>query len=165
MLTARLSLHMVDCSAEKLTAASLVRTLLNLNANGDSTVSYTVLALAPSVDGKWLALATDAGNALVLDAGTGEQVRTLCLGTLPDAMQPRPALAFHPSSKYLYASSQQPGQEGLLQVWELATQSPVAELRGHQASVRDVALHPHDPTRLVSAGFDKTLRVWWGGEA
>ena len=158
-------LHMVDCSAEKLTAASLVRTLLNLNANGDSTVSYTVLALAPSVDGKWLALATDAGNALVLDAGTGEQVRTLCLGTLPDAMQPRPALAFHPSSKYLYASSQQPGQEGLLQVWELATQSPVAELRGHQASVRDVALHPHDPTRLVSAGFDKTLRVWWGGEA
>ena len=142
-----------------------MRTLLNLNANGDSTVSYTVLALAPSVDGKWLALATDAGNALVLDASTGEQVRTLCLGTLPDAMQPRPALAFHPSSKYLYASSQQPGQEGLLQVWELATQSPVAELRGHQASVRDVALHPHDPTRLVSAGFDKTLRVWWGGEA
>ena len=70
------------------------------------------------------------------------------LGTLPDAMQPRPALAFHPSSKYLYASSQQPGQEGLLQVWELATQTPVAELRGHQASVRDVALAPLN-TRLA----------------
>ena len=72
-----------------------------------------------SVDGKWLALATDAGNALVLDAGTGEQCtpsawahcRTRCS---------RGGARLHPSSKYLYASSQQPGQEGLLQVWKLA---------------------------------------------
>ena len=137
--------------------------MLNLNENGDDAVSFNVLALAASPDGRWLAAATDAGRVLVLGAQTGRQMRALCTGVADDLMQPRPALAWDASGKYLTVSSSGggggAGQEGLLQVWDLATEATVAQLHGHTAQVRD--LHRH-PTRrvLASAGFDKTIRLW-----
>ena len=104
-----------------------------------------------------LAAATDGGRILVLGAQTGRQMRALCTGVAEDLLQPRPALAWDASGKYLTASS--PGEEGLLQVWDLATEQVVAQLQGHKAQPRDLHLHPSRPL-LASAGFDKTIRLW-----
>lgn len=150
-------LHLIEVHVDRPAQDRLSRRVLNLNANGDDTHSFNVLALAASPDGRWLAAATDSGRVLVLGAQTGRQMRALCTGVADDLMQPRPALAWDASGKYLTASSA--GQEGLLQVWDLATEAPVAQLQGHTAQVRDLHLHP---TRrvLASAGFDKTIRLW-----
>ena len=47
-------LHLVEVHAAS-PDAKLRRRLLNLNANGDDTCSFTVLGLASSPDGRWLA--------------------------------------------------------------------------------------------------------------
>ena len=46
-----------------------------------------------------------------------------------------------------------------LQVWDLSTQAPLYSLKGHQQSVRSLALHPEGKL-LASGSDDKTIRLW-----
>jgi WD40 repeat protein len=46
-----------------------------------------------------------------------------------------------------------------IRLWDIATGTEVAELRGHRAYVHAVAFSP-DGTRLASCSGDFTVRVW-----
>ena len=69
-----------------------------------------------------------------------------------------PRVAWHPSGGVLFASSQ---QDATVHAWELADARgrPARALAGHTAAVRDLA-HDASADVLVTASFDKTVRVW-----
>ena len=49
--------------------------------------------------------------------------------------------------------------DNTIRLWDVATGTQVAELRGHRAYVHAVAFSP-DGTRLASCSGDFTVRVW-----
>jgi WD40 repeat protein len=50
-------------------------------------------------------------------------------------------------------------RDNTIRLWDLATLTEVAELRGHSGYVHAVAFSP-DGTRLVSGSGDRTVRIW-----
>ena len=64
-------------------------------------------------------------------------------------------MAFSPDSTRLATGC----TDNTIRLWDLATGTEVAELRGHRAYVHAVAFSP-DGTRLASCSGDFTLRVW-----
>jgi WD40 repeat protein len=104
--------------------------LLHLNENPlDDFCSFTVLSLAPSPNGRWLAAHTDKGQILLLCLQTGKRVRTLH-GTAGDEYS-RPVQAWHPAGRYIYASAND--TPGTIVVWELASERKVRRARGEKA--------------------------------
>jgi len=141
-----------------------VSDLLNMNANGDDHVSFTALDLAASQDGRYLLAATDRDKLVLFDlARNGVQVR--CFYGAPNDGMSMPRCCFGGIGdggsgdggvpQYVYGS----GQDNAVHVWEVATQREVAQLRGHTKVVRalDFSIHAN---ALVTASYDKTLRVW-----
>jgi WD40 repeat protein len=49
--------------------------------------------------------------------------------------------------------------DNTIRLWDVASSTEVAELRGHEAYVHAVAFSP-DGTRLVSGSGDETVRLW-----
>jgi WD40 repeat protein len=49
------------------------------------------------------------------------------------------------------------------QIWDVATGEPIGEPLRHDDIVLYVAFHPADRTRVVTAGWDGTIRVWPSG--
>lgn len=118
------------------------------------------LVVSPAAEGRWVSAATDAGWIAVLDARRqGAVVRRLARGPARDDLWAgRPCHAWSHCGDYIYATSEE--AEGPLLVWDVGTEAVVAELRGHTASVREVAAHPDGTGALASAGFDKAVRLW-----
>lgn len=52
------------------------------------------------------------------------------------------------------------GWDGVVRVYKCSKRAPLAYLRYHCKGVTALALHPADPTVLVSASRDHTLAVW-----
>eukprot|EP00802_Teleaulax_amphioxeia_P030089 Tamp_32477.p2 GENE.Tamp_32477~~Tamp_32477.p2 ORF type:complete len:104 (+),score=17.27 Tamp_32477:143-454(+) len=67
---------------------------------------------------------------------------------------------WHPSSAYIFVTS----QDQKIYCWHVSTQKVVAQLKGHAAVVRDLDVSP-DGRWLISASFDKTVRIWGVEEA
>lgn len=106
------------------------------------------IALAP--DGRTVACGTDTGPAAyLLDAGTGETVRTLdgqCGGRV----------AFSPDGTSVAAGM----PTSAVGVWDVATGTLVRRFGGGRAApVTRFAFSP-DGTALATTGLDRTLRVW-----
>jgi len=58
--------------------------------------------------------------------------------------------------RFVYSGS----QCGAVMVWDTLTGELVRTLRGHAATVRDVAWHPTQPATLVSASWDCSVAKW-----
>jgi len=65
------------------------------------------------------------------------------------------ALACAPDGKSIYAG----GDDSLITCWDLTSGAKVATLRGHAASVVDLAFTP-DGEYVISASLDSSLLVW-----
>ena len=117
-------------------------------------VSFAILCLAPSPDGRYLAAATDASRNIVFEAGTSRQVRNLYGHQNDNYSHPR--IAWTRSGQYLLGNS----QDGhALCVWDVASGTIVDRLDGHGGQIREICSSPASDT-VVTASFDKTVKVW-----
>ena len=112
-----------------------------------------VTAIAFSPDGSLLA-AGAYGRVTIWDLKTvtPAKVLTNVLGAVSD-------LKFSPDGKMLAVAGGQPSARGDLRLFRIADWSLAATLGGHADVVSSVAVSP-DGSRLASASFDKTVRVW-----
>ncbi len=117
--------------------------------NGHTDEVYAV-ALAP--DESVVATGGADKSVRVWDAADGKERQTLDPKEYDAKVN---ALAFAPDSKTLYVAME---ESWAIVQWNLETQERHA-LEGHTAGVLALALTP-DGSRLVSAGRDRTIRVW-----
>ncbi|CAM9741126.1 unnamed protein product [Ectocarpus sp. 12 AP-2014] len=120
----------------------------------DTHVSFTVMSMAASGDGKYLLAATDKSRNILWRSGSNARVRTLMGHTTDDYFQPR--VQWDPSGLFSYCNS---SGDHDVHVHCLASGRVVEQLKGHRAVIRDIH---HDPSRsvLVTASYDKTVKVW-----
>jgi len=150
----------------------------NLNALGDNVVSFAVLALAASPNGKMVAACTDKSRIIVLQAFSPRQLRNL-YGAIVEEYD-TPSITFSLDGTFVYATSSLPvrapkvGDEeedvderlarakamcGQVSIFELRTGEQVLQLPCHERAVRCMALHPHTEA-LVTGSFDRSVRYW-----
>eukprot|EP00903_Cladosiphon_okamuranus_P012784 g11949.t1 len=131
---------------------------VSLNENEwDMHVSFTVMSMAASADGKYLLASTDKSRNILWRAGSNTRVRTLMGHTTDDYFQPR--VQWDPSGMFSFCNS---SADHDVHVHCLASGRVVEKLKGHGAVIRDIH---HDPSRkvLVTASYDKTVKVWGQG--
>ncbi|CAM9438856.1 unnamed protein product [Pylaiella littoralis] len=124
----------------------------------DTHVSFTVMSMAASADGRYLLAATDKNRNILWRAGSNNRVRTLMGHTADDYFQPR--VQWDPSGLFSYCNS---SGDHDVHVHCLASGRVVERLKSHGGVIRDIH---HDPWTqvLVTASYDKTVRVWGQGQ-
>ncbi|KAL6764979.1 WD40-repeat-containing domain protein [Haematococcus lacustris] len=131
--------------------------LVNLNASGDSHVSFSARHLLPSPCSRFLLVSTDTGRMLVLRCGPAAadfRHTPYVMHSLPTEQFHQFAAAWHRDAFYVYAGA----LGGQVWVYHVGSGKVVARLPVHKINVRD--LH-YDPRRnlLATASFDKTVKV------
>lgn len=119
----------------------------------DDHVSFSVLSLQPSPNGKYIAAATDVARNIIMEAKSDRIVRNL-YGHNNDGFS-NPKIAWSSSGQYIYGNSQ---NENCLYVWDVASASMVKRLEG-DAFVRDIYSSSTTDT-VATVSFDKTAKVW-----
>ncbi len=123
----------------------------------DDHVSFAVLSLLPSPDGRYLAAATDTSRNIIMDIKTSRIVKNL-YGHKNDSFS-TPKIAWSSNMQYLYGNSQ---DENCICVWDIASATIVNRLEeesGHTGYVRDIYSSSTSDT-VVSVSFDKTAKLW-----
>ncbi|CAE7685286.1 unnamed protein product [Symbiodinium pilosum] len=140
----------------------------NLNALGDSVVSFAVLALTASPDGTRVAACTDRSRVILLQARSARQLRNFYGAAVGE--YDMPSVAFSLDGCFLYVSSSlpQPARQeenevkalcGQLAVFEVRSGQMVLQLPCHEKAVRCFHRHPYSEM-LVTGSFDKTVKFW-----
>ena len=93
-------------------------------------------------------LAASSNNELIIwDATTGDEFLKINDGAT--------ALAFSPDGKQLASAD----IDGIIKIWEVASDSQILQLSGHTNQVIDLKYSP-DGTQIASASLDRTVRIW-----
>lgn len=134
----------------------------SLNENGtmggfDDHVSFAVMSLAPSPDGRYLAAATDSSRNIILRANSSKLIRNL-YGHQNDGFS-QPKVAWSSNGQYVYGNTQ---NDNCVCVWDCASSSIVQRLEGHKGQLRHLYSSSRTDT-LVTVAFDKTARIWLPG--
>jgi WD40 repeat protein len=108
-----------------------------------------VLSVKYHPDGKTIAFGTLAKGVLILNAQTGQPIKTLPIAA------PVGDVAFSPDGQWLAAGS----DDNQIRVWRTSDYELEKTLTGHIHYVNGVAFNP-DGQWLVSGSHDKTVGLW-----
>lgn len=136
-------------------------TKVNLNRGSGAAVggfedhvSFAVMDMAVSPNGKYIAMATDTSRNIVIDAITGKQIRNL-YGHANDGFS-NPKIAWSRSGQYIFGNTQ---EDGSCCVWDVASASIVKRLGGHASPIRGI-FSSHLSDTLITTSFDKQTKIW-----
>ena len=105
-------------------------------------------------------IAVSRESTLAASASDDESVNIWNYDSLQSVMQfPHPtgvqAVDFSPDGERLATAS----YDGVVRMWDLATNGYLFNLSGHVGNCKDLSFHPSG-TILASVGFDNTVRIW-----
>jgi WD40 repeat protein/serine/threonine protein kinase len=131
----------------------IIRDLRNGTKRGDFLLpNETIRALAAPKDGKILAAATTADKVWLWDLtrpeADPEYIDHAEFGSVHD-------VAISPDGTLLASAA----GKNAIQIWRTATREHLRELKEHTGTVARLSFSPVD-SRLYSAGWDRTIRVW-----
>ncbi len=136
-------------------------TKINLNKGSGAAVggfedhvSFAVMDMSVSPNGKYIALATDTSRNIVIDAVSGKQIRNL-YGHTNDGFS-NPKIAWSRSGQYIFGNTQ---EDGSCCVWDVASSSIVKRLAAHASPIRGL-FSSHLSDTLVTTSFDKQTKIW-----
>jgi WD40 repeat protein len=109
----------------------------------------SVLSLAVSRDGRWLASGSADGTVRLWETADWTLAAVSTEGSQVYG------LAFSPDGTRLACGC----DNNTIRLWDVVRRQPVCVLHGHEAYVHQVVFSP-DGTRLASASGDSTVRVW-----
>jgi WD40 repeat protein/serine/threonine protein kinase len=117
-------------------------------------VEGSVIGLAISPDGRWLAGAIATHRLMLWELATGRLVTSIDGAHRSSVLN----LAFSPDGRTLVTS----GMDGVVQLWDTGPLRSRARLLGHAGAVYGVAISP-DGRTIASAGRDGSIRLWDAG--
>lgn len=122
---------------------------------GSTIISYgghvkSVLTLAWSPNGQWIASGGSDGTVQVWEAKTGKPVQTY-LGHKAEVN----TLCWSPDGTHLVSGS----EDRTVHVWHALTGKHLLTYQGHTHAVDAVAWSP-DGTRIASGSTDRTVQIW-----
>lgn len=120
----------------------------------DDFVSFAVMQLSVSPNGKYLCAATDSSRNIIIEAGTSNIIRDLYGHKNDSYSQPR--VAWSSSGQYVYGNTQ---EDCDICVWDVASSTIVKKLPAHSGQIRDIFSSKSSDT-VVTASYDKTSKVW-----
>ena len=123
----------------------------------DDHVSFAVMHLSVSPNGKYLVCATDASRNIIMEVGSAKILRNL-YGHKNDGFS-QPKAVWSCNGQYIYGNTQ---DDNSIIVWDIASSSIVKKIDkncgGHTGQVRDIFSSKRSDT-LVSASYDKSVKI------
>ncbi len=120
----------------------------------DSHVSFAVMHLSLSPNGKYLCAATDTSRNIIIEVGTSNILRNL-YGHKNDGFS-QPRIAWSNSGQYIFGNTQ---EDSGICVWDVASTKLVKRLEGHSGQLRDIFSSRKSDT-VVTASYDKNVKIW-----
>ena len=120
----------------------------------DDFVSFAVMQLSVSPNGKYLCAATDSSRNIIIEVGTDNIIRDL-YGHKNDSFS-QPRVAWSSSGQYVFGNTQ---EDSGICVWDVASASIVNKLPHHSSQIRDIFSSTTSDT-LITASYDKSCTVW-----
>ena len=125
-----------------------------LTGGFDSHVSFAVMHLAVSPNGKYICAATDASRNIIIEVGTSNIIRDL-YGHKNDGFS-QPRIAWSSSGQYIYGNTQ---EDSGICVWDIASTKLVKRLKSHTGQLRDIFSSSNTDT-VATSSYDKTTKIW-----
>mmetsp|Transcript_24625 Transcript_24625/g.28176 ORF Transcript_24625/g.28176 Transcript_24625/m.28176 type:complete len:451 (+) Transcript_24625:169-1521(+) len=120
----------------------------------DDFVSFAVMRLVLSPNGKYLCAATDASRNIIIEVGTDKIIRDL-FGHKNDSYS-QPRVTWSSNGQYIFGNTQ---EDCSICVWDIASSTIVQKLKEHTGQIRDMFSSKTSDT-LITASYDKTVKVW-----
>lgn len=121
-------------------------------ATGENIATFKhlgqVRAIAFSPDGTLLA--TSAGRTDIRSTKTWQDIVTLSTVNVT-------CLAFSPDGTHIAVGMS--GRQPTVQIWDIATEKPIATFTGHKYGIQSLAFSP-DSSLLASSGNDRVIYLW-----
>ena len=111
-----------------------------------------VNAVAVSRDGRLAATASSDGTVKLWEIASGKCVKTFAKEDSAEALC---AVKFMPDGRALLVG----GREGTVTIWSIVSGKCLRDFTGHYGAIWDLAVIA-DKSQVLSAGEDKTLRLW-----
>ncbi|MCA2555076.1 MAG: serine/threonine protein kinase, partial [Microcystis sp. M04BS1] len=112
--------------------------------------SDSVLSVAYSPDGRYLASGSGDNTIKIWEVATGKELHTLA-GHSSGVY----SVVYSPDGRYLASG----GGDNTIKIWEVATGKALRTLTGHSSRSLSVAYSP-DSRYLASASIDNTIKIW-----
>lgn len=135
---------------------NMTRYSLNGKTNGgfDDFVSFAVMQLSLSPNGKYLCAATDTSRNIIIEIESDNILRDL-YGHKNDSFS-NPKVAWSSSGQYIFGNTQ---EDSSICVWDVASSKIVKKLSHHSGQIRDIFSSKTSDT-LATASYDKSCTIW-----